>query len=176
MNKIKIKQVVIVEGKCDKAVLENVVEATIIPVNGFGVYKDKKKRALIQKYARNNGVIILTDSDNAGRQIRNYLKNILDSKTCEIHDLYVENLYEVEDTKADFLREIFRKFENRETETTVLITRERLFDDGFTGGANASQKRKQLLKFMNLPENLSTTALLDVLNKFGLQEYEEFLK
>lgn len=178
MNKIKIPQVVVVEGKCDKAVLENVIEAVIIPVNGFSVYKDKKKLNLICRYAQSNGVILLTDSDNAGRQIRNYLKDYLQG--CEIEHLYVPDLYEVEDTSVSTLREVFKRFISKEINplnheaSITSITRERLFDDGLIGGHGSSQKRKELLRYMDLPENLSVTALLDVLNRLGYEEYERW--
>jgi len=179
MNKLKITPAVIVEGKCDKAVLESVIDATIIPVNGFGVYKDKAKLAMIRRYGECNGVLLLTDSDNAGRQIRNYLKDYL--KGCEVQHLYVPNLYEVEDTSTDVLRKVFEGLTPPAPfakGTSPLeeggIDRLRLFDDGLIGRDNSAQRRKELLKHMNLPENLSVTALLDVLNKFGLEEYNKW--
>jgi len=186
-QKLKITQAVIVEGKCDKNVLESVIDATIIPVNGFGVYKDKAKLAMIRRYAETNGVILLTDSDNAGRQIRNYLKDYL--RGCQVEHIYVPNLYEVEDTSTSILREAFANVgagspsqglscRPQDAPGTPLntITRERLFDDGFIGRENSAQRRKELLNKLCLPENLSVTALLDVLNKFGLEEYERFIK
>ncbi|MCL1902983.1 MAG: DUF4093 domain-containing protein [Oscillospiraceae bacterium] len=179
-DKLKIKQAVIVEGNCDRAVLESVIDAVIIPVNGFGIYKDKQKLALIRRYAETDGIILLTDSDNAGRQIRDYLKNRLNG--CKIEHLYVPNMLEVEDTETDILRKIFAEFDVRRAEVTEIsepaetYSRQRLFEDGFIGGDDSSKKRKELLRQMNLPENLSVTALLDVLNRCGTQEYEEYTK
>jgi ribonuclease M5 len=175
-NKLQITQAVIVEGKCDKAVLENVIDAVIIPVNGFGIYKDKAKLALIRRYAQSGGVILLTDSDNAGRQIRNYLKDCLQG--CEVSHIYAPNLYEVEDTSTGVLREAFLKFNSNSDklqEPKNLITREHLFDDGLIGGANSAQKRRELLRQLKLPENLSVTALLDVLNKCD-SCYKEYMR
>ncbi|MCL2036473.1 MAG: DUF4093 domain-containing protein [Oscillospiraceae bacterium] len=174
MKKIKIKQAVIVEGKCDKNVLESVIDAVIIPVNGFGVYKNKDKLSLIRRYAEKDGVIILTDSDNAGRQIRNYLKNVL-SGDCEVVHVYVPNLLEVEDTATDVLRAAISRFADDSTVTIAddnRYTRQRLFEDGFIGGAGSAKKRRELLAAMGLPANLSVTALLDVLGRFGSDEYE----
>jgi ribonuclease M5 len=42
MEKIKISQGVIVEGKYDKIKLENIIDAFILETNGFGIFKDKK--------------------------------------------------------------------------------------------------------------------------------------
>ncbi|MCL2633414.1 MAG: DUF4093 domain-containing protein [Oscillospiraceae bacterium] len=170
---LKIKQAIIVEGRYDKAVLENIIDAVIIPVNGFGIYKDKHTLNLIKRYAQETGIIILTDSDNAGRQIRNYIKNYL-PKDCEIIDIYVPNLHEVEDTNADVLRKIFTEFKTDNKSNNPAITRERLFDDGLIGSANSAEKRKALLKQMNLPENLSTAQLINVLNLYDIKEYEKW--
>ena len=74
---IKIKQAIIVEGKYDKIRLSNLVEALIIPTNGFAIYKDKETSELIKTLAKKTGIIILTDSDSAGLQIRNALRNIV---------------------------------------------------------------------------------------------------
>ena len=70
MEKIKVKQAVVVEGKYDKIALKNVIDGVIITTDGFGVYRSEDKIKLIQKYAKSVGLIILTDSDTAGQQIR----------------------------------------------------------------------------------------------------------
>ena len=71
---IKIEQAIIVEGKYDKIKLSSIVNAVIIVTNGFGIFKDEEKLELIRYYARKTGIIILTDSDSAGFQIRNHIK------------------------------------------------------------------------------------------------------
>jgi len=158
-------------------VVESVVDAVIIPVNGFGVYKDKAKLSMIRRLAQSHGAILLTDSDNAGRQIRNYLKEQL--QNCEVHHLYVPNLYEVEDTPTEIIKRVFEKFNcqpQTENRLTIFFTREKLFDDGLIGSANSAIRRKELLRELNLPENLSVTALLEVLNKCSefQEEYEKW--
>ena len=55
----------IVEGKYDKITLQNIVDALIITTNGFSVFKDKEKCALIKDVAEKcGGVIVMSDSDN----------------------------------------------------------------------------------------------------------------
>jgi ribonuclease M5 len=66
MDKLKIRQTIIVEGKYDKIKLSAVVDAVIICTNGFGIFNDQNKADLIRHYASNTGIIILTDSDHAG--------------------------------------------------------------------------------------------------------------
>ena len=77
MEKLKVAQAIVVEGKYDKIKLSAVVDGVIICTNGFGIYKDKTTAELIRFYAQTSGIIILTDSDSAGFQIRNHLKGLL---------------------------------------------------------------------------------------------------
>ena len=44
------------------------------------------------------------------------------------------------------------------------ITKADLFADGLSGGPGSAEKRRALLKELDLPEKLSANALLDVLN------------
>ena len=88
---IKIGKPIIVEGKYDKITLENVVDGLIIPTNGFGIFKDREKCLMIKELAqRNNGIIIMTDSDSAGSVIRAYIKNIVGN--CDIINVYIPQL------------------------------------------------------------------------------------
>ena len=74
---LKVKEAVIVEGKYDKIKLSNLLDALIIETNGFSVYKDKKKLAFIKKLANESCLIVITDSDHSGFQIRNYLSSVI---------------------------------------------------------------------------------------------------
>ena len=71
---MKIKEVIIVEGKYDKIAIKNAVDAAVIETAGFGIFSAKEKLALIRRLAETRGIIVLTDSDGAGFVIRNYLK------------------------------------------------------------------------------------------------------
>lgn len=57
---IKLQQAVIVEGKYDKIKLSALVDAPILQTDGFRIFKDKEKMALIRAFAQTTGVIILT--------------------------------------------------------------------------------------------------------------------
>ena len=71
---LRIKEAVIVEGKYDQIKLSSLIEALIIETNGFGIFKDRQKRALIQRLAKTRGILVITDSDGAGFVIRNHLR------------------------------------------------------------------------------------------------------
>lgn len=76
----------IVEGKDDKSYLSSFLDAEIFITNGFDIYSDDFPYliSLSKKYTP----IILTDSDDAGKNIRQKLSNLLpDSKNAEVNIL-----------------------------------------------------------------------------------------
>lgn len=77
---IKVKEVIVCEGRYDKDTLSQVFDAVIIETGGFGVFNDRGKLALLRRLAEARGLVILTDSDGAGFQIRGYLKGAIDPK------------------------------------------------------------------------------------------------
>ena len=80
---------VIVEGRYDKARLAGIVDGTIIPTHGFGVFRDKEKRALIRRLGQ-NGIVLLCDSDGGGKTIRSHLKGMLGG--VPVYDLYIPKI------------------------------------------------------------------------------------
>lgn len=187
---ISLKYPVIVEGKYDKITLENVIDTLIIATNGFRIFKDKEKCAMIRKLAKTSGLVIMTDSDSAGALIRSYIKKI--AGECEIINVYVPTLKGKEKRKASPSKEgllgvegmsgevILRSLEKsgvfaeKTTEKRRKITKNDMFLLGLSGSENSSEKRKALLKKLELPESLSSSAMLDVIN--NLFTYDEFLK
>lgn len=176
---IRLDRPVIVEGKYDKIALENVVDALIITTDGFGIFKNREKCDLIRHLARKNGVIIMTDSDSAGAVIRSYLKKIISD--CEIINVYVPELRGKEKRKArpsksgligvegmspEIIENALKRsgvFSVKE-ENRRKITKTDMFVLGLSGREDSSVKRKDFLRFLGLPESLSSSAMLDVLN------------
>ena len=91
MEKLKISRAIIVEGKYDKIKLSSIVDGVIIVTNGFRIYKDPDKAALIRYYAQHGGIAILTDSDTAGFRIRGHIKGIVPKG--DIVNVYVPEIF-----------------------------------------------------------------------------------
>ena len=72
---IHLRQAVVVEGKYDKIRLSALVDGPILVTNGFRIFKNREQLALLRRLARQDGILILTDSDAAGFKIRNYIKS-----------------------------------------------------------------------------------------------------
>lgn len=176
---IKINQAVIVEGKYDKIKLSSIIDGIIIVTNGFGIFKDKEKLELIRYYARTTGIIILTDSDSAGRKIRGYIKGAVNGgsiKNVFIPDIFgkekrkekpsAEGKLGVEGIDAGILLEAFNKagITASEIQRSGDITKQTLFELGLSGGSRSRILREYLQKKMGLPSVMSVTSLIEVLN------------
>lgn len=177
---LHIKGAVVVEGKYDKARLKNLVDCPVIVTNGFGVFNDSQTVKLLRFYAKNGGIIILTDSDSAGFKIRGYIKGIVaDGK---IRNAYVPDVFGKEKRKSapsaegklgvegisdDLIISALQAcLDESDCETTNArrITRLDLYDDGLSGGRDSKALRSELLKRLSLPERLPSNSLLDALN------------
>ena len=89
MAKIKVSLPLIVEGRYDKSTLSGFIDGTIITTGGFSIFNDKEKQALLRRIAK-GGVIVLTDSDGGGKQIRKFLASILPPD--KIHNLFIPKI------------------------------------------------------------------------------------
>lgn len=186
---IKIKEAIIVEGRYDKIKLSQLVDGLIIDTGGFRIFTDKQKLNFIRELSQNTGILILTDSDNAGFMIRNYIKGSIDKgivKHAFIPDVYgkekrkkklsKEGKIGVEGIPDDVLIDIIKKASTSEVESNDKISRKitkaDFYRDGLSGKDNSSQKRKNLLMYLSLPEHLSQNALINILNK--IMTYEKY--
>lgn len=189
---IRIKQAIITEGRYDKIRLSNIVDAVIICTNGFSIYKDKEKQELIKSLAAGTGIIILTDSDSAGFQIRSFLRSIV--KQGEVLNAVTPDIYGKERRKAqpskqgklgvegipdELLIEALKRAGavidgEPESPRGEPLTRADLMELGLIGGENSAEMRRELQRRLGLPELLSVKLLLEVANKMFSRE--EFIK
>ena len=77
MDKIKIKEAIVVEGRYDKNTLSQIIDAPILETAGFGIFKNKEQMALLRRVAEIRGLIVFTDADGAGFVIRNHIKSAI---------------------------------------------------------------------------------------------------
>ena len=173
---LTISRPIIVEGKYDKIKLSRVVNAHIVTTDGFGIFSQTQKTALIRRLAEENGVIVLTDSDGAGLVIRNYLRNIL-SPDKIIH-LYTprikgkekrkntpskEGFLGVEGMETEWLEKALAPFADGGAKPRMQLTKADLYALGLSGGPNSEIRRRELSRLLQLPDNLSANALLEAI-------------
>lgn len=189
MSKPRIEEVIVVEGRYDRNMLLQVVDATVVETGGFSVFNDREKLAFLRKLAQKRGLILLTDSDGAGFVIRNYLKGAI--PTEQVKQAYIPDIPGKERRKRKAGKEGKLGVEGMTPEillqalhrggatfageaapsAAVPITKADLLDRGLIG-PGSTQKRQQLLKNLELPEHLTPNALLETLNL--LMSREEF--
>ena len=189
----KLKEVLIVEGRYDKNTLSQVVDATIIPVNGFSVFHDKELLSLLRRLAKERGLIIMTDSDGAGFVIRNHLRSVLPKE--QIKHAYIPDIYGKERRKriagkegklgvegmkpAVLLEALERAGAVFDGDAAAGVKRESitkadLFSLSLSGGADAAVRRSVILKHLDLPEHMTANAMLETLNI--LYDRQQFLE
>ena len=191
MDKLKLRQAIVVEGKYDQNTLRQLVDTAIFTTNGFTGMKDPALLRLLQQAAQTTGLVILTDSDGAGFLIRNTLKSAL-PETGVLH-AYIpdlpgkekrktapgkEGLLGVEGMTPEILLKALRdagaEFADGSTPPPARepITKQDLFALGLSGGPESAKKRAALLKALSLPAHMSTNALLQALNVlFSREEF-----
>ena len=183
MDKQKLRQAIVVEGKYDQNTLRQIVDTAIFTTNGFTDMKNPALLRLLRQAAQTTGLIILTDSDGAGFLIRNTLKSALPEQGvlhAYIPDLPgkerrkaapgKEGLLGVEGMTPEILLKALRdagaEFADGSAPPPARepITKQDLFALGLSGGPESAKKRATLLKELSLPAHMSANALLQALN------------
>ncbi|MGN0641837.1 MAG: toprim domain-containing protein [Huintestinicola sp.] len=178
-----VEQAVIVEGKYDKIKLSSVMSGVILCTDGFRIFKDKEKMQIIRHYAQKKGIIILTDSDTAGFKIRNYIKGAVGKvPDGNLINVYIPDIFGKERRKTvpskegklgvegmdpKVLEEAFAKAgitSEEKKDSSGGIDKLLLYELGYSGRENSSERRRILLKAYGLPELMTTNAAADILN------------
>jgi ribonuclease M5 len=184
---VKIREAIVVEGRYDKNTLSQIVDAPIFETGGFQIHKDKAQLALLRKVAEKRGLIVFTDSDGAGFVIRNYLKGAIDPKYLKhayIPDIYgkekrknapgKEGKLGVEGMTPEIILQALRRagatFEEGSATQSGGITKQDMMDLGLSGGKDSSALRQKLMQRLQLPEHMSSNALLQALNLLYTKE------
>lgn len=181
MKKQRIKEVIVVEGRYDRNMLLQVVDATVVETGGFSVFNDREKLNFLRRLAEKRGLILLTDSDGAGFVIRNYLKGALPKE--HVKQAYIpdmpgkerrkrkpgkEGKLGVEGMSPQVLLEALRRSgatfaDESPTMEKNAITKADLLEKGLIGPGSVT-RRQALLRELSLPAHLTPNALLEALN------------
>lgn len=187
--KRRIKEAIVVEGRYDKNTVSQVVDTLILETHGFGLFSDEDVLSLIRAAAEKRGVVILTDSDSAGFLIRNRLRGSLPAervkhayipdipgKERRKHAPSREGKIGVEGVPPEMILEALSRAgatfedENSPSAEGREVTKADLYELGLTGKPGSAQKRRELLKKLDLPEHMTANALLEVVNSLMTRE------
>ncbi len=191
-KRLKIDRLVIVEGKYDKIKLESVVDAEILITGGFSLFKDKEKRQYIKDCANSRGILIVTDSDNAGFKIRNFVRDIAGDENvlnCYIPEIRgkearkekpsAEGTLGVEGVEISVIKKALDEcgaFEKKRKICYQFETAD-LYELGLIGAPDSTARRDKIKKELSLPKAMNNTLLLKALSyRITKEELENLIK
>ncbi len=194
--RLHLDRPVIVEGRYDREKLLSFVSGAVITTEGFGIFSDREKLALIRRLAAHGGVILLTDSDGAGGVIRRYITSALPKEA--VTQLYIPEVkgkerrkrapsragtLGVEGIDTEKLYSLLLPFSKEgqgravaEEEAREHVTKLDFYEDGLSGGDRASGMRDAIAEAAGLPHGMSANALLTALNVImSREEYKKLV-
>ena len=173
-RKPMFREVIVVEGRYDRNTLSQVVDALIFETGGFSVLRNAEKLQTLRMLAEKRGLIILTDSDDAGFVIRNRLKGLLPPE--QIRQAFVpciegkerrkqksskQGLLGVEGMMPEVLLTALRNAgatEEAPGEKQTLSAAD-FYALGLSGKPGSAELRIKLAESLNLPKGISQTDL-----------------
>ena len=187
MKKLQIAYPIIVEGKYDRMKLLAICEGLIIKTDGFGVFKSSERLALIKQLAKKSKIIVLTDSDGAGKLIRSHITSAIPKD--RLIQLYIpqiegkerrkahasaEGYLGVEGVDADIIRRLLAPFATDRGDEVEHEPIEKidLYEAKLTGADDSAARRDVLAQRLGLPRGMTPNALLAALNV--LMDKQEF--
>ncbi len=188
-KKLSIPYPIIVEGKYDRIRLLEICSATVIVTDGFGIFKKNERLSLLRELSARTPIILLTDSDGAGKLIRSHITSAIPKE--RLIQLYIpkiegkekrkqspsaEGTLGVEGMELELLYQLLLPFENEEAlnaQKQNPLSKTDFYIDGLTGGDNSAARRDALAAKLDLPDGMTSNALLAALKM--LVSYEEYL-
>ena len=148
-----------------------------------------EKLSLFRELGKKTPIIVLTDSDGAGKLIRSHLTTAIPKD--RLIQLYIpkikgtekrksvpsaEGTLGVEGMERKLLFDLLLPFETEDGEKRMRenpISKTDFYNHGFSGGADSRAKRDALAEALGLPTGMTANALLEAVRI--LVSYEEYL-
>ena len=178
---VHVKEVIVVEGRYDQNTLKQIVDADVVCTDGFAIFREKERQALLRRMAEKRGLIVFTDPDGAGSVIRGFLNGITDPRY--VKNAFIPDIPGKEKRKSSPSKEGKLGVEGMTPEIILRalraagatiddvpappagqITAADLYALGLSGGKDSAEKRRRLQRALSLPERMSTKQLLTALN------------
>lgn len=170
-----IEELIVVEGRDDVVAVKAAVDAEIITTNGFGY--DWRLVETLKKISRRRGIIIFTDPDYVGEQIRRDLSSRIpgckhaflpQSKSTKKGDIGIENA-----SREDIIEALEKARATKMVEREI-FTRADLLDHGLIGASDSKDRRDRLGESLGIGYG-NGKQFLNRLNSFGVTR-EEFIR
>jgi ribonuclease M5 len=150
---MKIKEIIVVEGKDDTTAIKRAVDADTIETNGSAINHETIEKIKLAQHTR--GVIIFTDPDFPGEKIRKTItakvpgcKHAFLTKEAAISK--TGKGLGVEHADPQMIREALKDAQLMHEEVSEQITQEDLIMAGLIGGEGAKERRILLGKLLKI--------------------------
>jgi len=172
---IEIKEVIVVEGRDDESAVKKAVKAEIIITHGYGIKETTFQQ--IQMAQDRCGVIVLTDPDYAGEQIRKRIE----ARVPGVKHAFIQRSLAtkkenvgVENASPDVIIDCLKKAHATETHSLDIFDQQDMIRCRLAMVPEASQRRDALGRLLGIGYG-NTKAFLRKLNKYGIsrQAFEE---
>lgn len=188
---MKVKEVIVVEGKADTAKIQQAVNADTIETNGSAIGKATLER--IQHAAEKRGVIIFTDPDYPGKRIRHIIDEAVQGckhaflTSDEARAKHPANKsVGIEHASIAAIQHALKAVYELTEEPSHEFSKDDLIDYGLIGSPKANERRKrlgellrightngkQLLKRLNM-FHISRSQLEKTMSKIQLEETDD---
>ena len=166
---MKIKEIIVVEGRDDTNRVKEALECDTFETNGSAITKKKIDR--LKYLAKTRGIIVLTDPDYAGKRIRSIIeKNIPEAKHAYISNKKAvdkKGKIGIEAAKKEDIIAALKNHYTPMTEQKNDITNELLIDYGLVGGGASKKLREELCEMLGI-EYTNAKQLLNKLNMYNI--------
>lgn len=152
---MKIKEIIVVEGKDDTVKIKAAVNADTIETNGSAINQETLERIRHAKEKR--GVIIFTDPDYPGQRIRSLIEQAVPG--CKHAFLTKEKARAkhpegkslgIEHATVDAIRQALQGVYELGEESASDITQDDLLAYGLVGGVGSSHRRKRIGELLRI--------------------------
>jgi ribonuclease M5 len=175
---LKIKEVIVVEGRDDVTAVKRAVDAELITTHGFGIREETFK--LIEEAHKKCGVIVFTDPDHAGERIRERItKRIGDCKHAFLprEEATKGDNIGIENATPESIIEALSKVRTLKEDAPETFSKKDLIRNDLVGSSEASARRDALGKLLGIGY-ANAKQFLRRMNHYGVTraEFEAAIK
>ena len=175
-----IKETIVVEGRDDTNAINRAVRGTTIETHGFGISKDTWKK--LESANKTTGLIIFTDPDYAGNEIRRRVKEKFpEAKEAFLSKTKAEKKGDigVENASPEDIREALAKAKatvNQDNSEPIFTSKD-LYEAGLIGFEDSKHRREKVGDILGIGY-ANGKGLLKKLNTMGItkEAFEEAVK
>ncbi|HZG72816.1 MAG TPA: ribonuclease M5 [Chondromyces sp.] len=144
---MKLKEIIVVEGRDDTVTIKRAVDADTIETNGSAINKETLEKIKLAQKTR--GVIVFTDPDFPGEKIRSIItQHVPDCKHAFLPKHQARHKggkgIGVEHASPEAIREALKDAQLMDQEAEEAITKEDLLAAGLIAGSMARARREKL--------------------------------